>query len=85
MRQAEKKRKKNLVPNSVRTQPEQENSKKNRIKNQKIKKSLFGTSFSQNGKRQTEKERKKILVRNSVPTRPEQENFEKNRKKKSKN
>ena len=39
-----------LVPNSVQTQPGQENSeKKKEEKNQKIKKPLSGIIFSQNG------------------------------------
>ena len=49
MRYAEKGKKKNLVPNSDHTQYEQENSKKHRKKNQKIKKPLSGITFSQNG------------------------------------
>ena len=59
MRQAEKYRKKILVPNFVHTRPGQENCEKNRKKNQKIKKPLFGIIFSQNGDRQAEKQKKK--------------------------
>ena len=46
-----KREKKNLVPNSIHTQPEQENYEKIEKKNQKIKKSLFDISFNQNGMR----------------------------------
>ena len=60
MRQAEKKRKKNLVPNSVRTQPEQETSKKNCKKIQKIKKINSGSISIQNGLSEAEKEREKF-------------------------
>ena len=52
MRLAEKdkKKKKNLVPNSVHTRPGQENSeKKNSQKIQKIKKPFFGIISSQTG------------------------------------
>ena len=44
MRQAEKE-KKDLDPNSVRTRPGQENSEKNRKKNQKINKTNFWHYF----------------------------------------
>ena len=73
------KEKKILVPNSVHTQPRQENSEKNTKKIQKIKKPLFGIVSSQN--RFNRLRKKKILVPNSVHTRPGQENSEKNRKK----
>ena len=63
MRQAEKEKKKNLVPNSVHTRPGQENSKKNNKKIQKIIKPLPGLSFNQNGMRQSKKERKKFQFR----------------------
>ena len=53
--------KKILVPNSVHTQPRQENSEKNSKKIQKIKKPLSGIIFSQHGMRKAEKERKKFL------------------------
>ena len=42
---------KNLVPNSVHTQPGQQNYEKNSKKIQKIKKRLSGVIFSQNGTR----------------------------------
>ena len=60
MRQAEKEKNQILVPHSVHTRPEQENSEKNIKKIQKIKKPLPGYIFSQNGMRQAEKEKKKI-------------------------
>ena len=60
MRQAEKEKKKNLVPNSVRTQPKQETSKNNCKKIQKIKKINSGIISIQNGLSEAEKERKKI-------------------------
>ena len=47
MRKAEKD-KKNLVPNSVNTRPGQENSEKNSLKIQKIKKPLFDIICSEN-------------------------------------
>ena len=49
--------KKILVPNSVPTQPERENSKK---KSKKIKKVNSGIISIQNGLREAEKERKEI-------------------------
>ena len=55
--------KKILVPNSVLTQRELENSKKNSKKIQKIKKPLSGIIFSQNGIGQAEKARKKFQSR----------------------
>ena len=72
------KEKKILVPNSVHTQPRQENSEKNTKKIQTIKKPHFGIVSSQNRLRQAQKEKKKILGPNSVHTRPGQENSEKN-------
>ena len=55
-----RKRKKILVPNSVHTQPGQENSEKNSKKIQKIKKPLSGIIFRQIIGRESEK---KILSR----------------------
>ena len=55
-----RKRKKNLVPNSVPTQPELENSKKNSKKFQKIIKVNSGNISIQNGLSVAEKEKKKI-------------------------
>ena len=49
-------KKKNLDPNSVPTQPELENSKKNSKKIQKIKKLNSGIMSIQNGLREAEKE-----------------------------
>ena len=46
-----RKREKNLAPNSVHTRPGQENSEKNRKRNQKIEKPLSGIIFCQNGVR----------------------------------
>ena len=51
--------KKILVPNSVPTQPELENSKKNSKKIQIIKKHNSGIISMQNGLREAEKESKK--------------------------
>ena len=51
MRWAKKEKKKILVPNSVPTQPELENSKKESKKIQKIKKPLSGIIFCQDGMR----------------------------------
>ena len=51
MRLDGKERKKNLGPNSADTGPRQENSEKNSNKIQKIKKSLSGIIFTQNGMR----------------------------------
>ena len=50
------KKKFKLVPNSVQTQPGQENSEKNSKKIQKIKKPLSSIFFSQNWMRLAEKE-----------------------------
>ena len=55
MRSAEKKKKKNLVPNSVHTRPEHENSERNSKKNQKIIKTHPSIIFSQNGMGYAEK------------------------------
>ena len=60
MRWAKKERKKILVPNSIATQPELENSRKNRKKIQKIKKLFSGIIFSQNETGRAEKARKKF-------------------------
>ena len=63
MIQAEKeaeKEKKNLIPNSVRIRPGQENSKKNSKKIQKIKQVNSGIISIQNGQTEAEKEKKKI-------------------------
>ena len=49
-----------LVPNSVSTQPERENSKKKSKKIQKIKKVNSGIISIQTGLREAEKERKEI-------------------------
>ena len=49
-----------LLPNSVPTQPEQENSKKKSKKIQKIKKANSGIISIQNRLREAEKERKEI-------------------------
>ena len=56
---------------------------KNSKKNQKIKKSLSGIIFSQNGWRSAEKEREKNLVPNSVHTWPGEENSQKKNRKKN--
>ena len=53
MRLAEKEKKKNFDPNSVHTQPELENSKKN---SKKIQKLNSGIMSIQNGLRKAEKE-----------------------------
>ena len=63
MRQAEKERKKNLVPNSVHTQHGQENSEKSIKKFEKTIKPLPGNIFSQNGMRYTEKVKTKFQPR----------------------
>ena len=60
MRWAKKERKKILVPNSVSTQPERENSKKKSKKIQKIKKVNSGIISIQNGLGEAEKARKKF-------------------------
>jgi len=63
MRQAEKRENKILVPNSVHTQPRQENSEKNIKKIQKIIKPLPNIIFSKNGTRQDEKVSTKFYSR----------------------
>ena len=63
MKQAEKEKKKILLPNSVHTRLGQENSEKNSKKIEKIKKPLSDIIFSQNGMRQAEKEKKKFQSR----------------------
>ena len=60
MRQAEKKKNKILVPNSVHTRTGQENFQKKSKKIQKIIKPLPGFIFSQNGMRYTEKVKTKF-------------------------
>ena len=60
---AQERVKKVLVPNSVHTRPEQENSKQNSKKIQKIKKLNSGIISMQKGLREAEKEKKKNLVR----------------------
>ena len=55
-----RKREKNLIPNSVPTQPELENSKKKSKKIQKIKKVNSGIISIQNGLREAEEERREI-------------------------
>ena len=55
-----KKERKILVPNSVPTQPERENSKKKSKKFQKINKVNSGIISIQNGLREAEEERKEI-------------------------
>ena len=66
--------KKILLPNSVPTQPELENSKKKSKKIQKMKKVNSGIISIQNGLREAEKEIKKNLDPNSVHSKPGQEN-----------
>ena len=61
MRQAEKGKKKILIPNSVHTRPGQENSEKNIMKIWKIIKPIPGIIFSQSGMRYDEKEGKKKI------------------------
>ena len=56
----QRKREKNLIPNSVPTQPELENSKKKSKKIQKIKKVNSGIISIQNGLREAEEERREI-------------------------
>ena len=53
-----KKKKKNLVPDSIYTRPRQENSEKNSKNIQKIIKPLSGIIFSQSGMRWAENEKK---------------------------
>ena len=57
----QRKREKNLIPNSVPTQPELENSKKKKSKKiQRIKKVNSGITSIQNGLREVEEERTEI-------------------------
>ena len=60
LRKIKKKKKKNLDPNSVPTQPKLENSRKNSKKIQKIKKVNSSIISIQNGLREAEKEWKKF-------------------------
>jgi len=69
--------KKNLVPNSVRTRPGQENSEKNSKKILKTKNVNSRIISIRKGLREVEKEKEKNLVPNSVRTRAVQENSEK--------
>ena len=79
-----KKRKKNLVPNFVHTEPRQE-ILKNIAKKFKKLKNLFLALFLAKRHEIGREIEKKNLVPNSVHTRPGQENFEKNSKKIQKN
>ena len=63
MRQAEKKKKKNLVPNTVHTRPGQANSEKNSKKIKKIIKPLPGIISSPNGMRLAKKVKTKFYSR----------------------
>ena len=63
MRQAEKEKKKILIPNSIHTLPRQENFEKNIKKFRKIIKPIPGIIFSQNRMRQAKNERKKFQSR----------------------
>ena len=84
MRQAEKEKKKILVPNSVHTRHGQENSDKNSKKIQKIKKPNSDIISIQNGLRDAEKERTKFQSR--IPFLPEPGfHFQKKQLKNSKN
>ena len=78
-------KKKKLDPNSVPTQPELENSRKNSKKIQKNKKVTSGIISIKNGLREAKKEIKKNLVLNSVHSKPGQENSKKKLQKNSKN
>ena len=70
-----------LLPNSVHTQPEKENSEKNSKKIQNYKKNSF-RHYLQPKRDEVDREKEKIiLVPNTVQTRPRQENSEKNSKK----
>ena len=69
MRYQRERGKKILVPNYVHIQPGQENSEKNRKRNQKIKKPLSGIIFSQTGLDRPRMRK----VPNSDHTRPGQE------------
>ena len=81
MRQAEKEKKKILLPNSVQTRLGQENSENNCKKIGKIKKTYFRYSFQPKRYEIGRDREKKILLPNSIHTRPRQENSEKNSKK----
>ena len=72
-----RKREKNFSPEFCSYPTPARKLKKNSKKNQKIKKSLSGIIFSQNGSRLAEKEKKKIFVSIFVPTWPGEENSEK--------
>ena len=63
MREAEKEKKKILLPSSVQTRLGQENSEKDCKKMEKLKKPLSDINFSQNGFRYAEKEKKKFYYR----------------------
>ena len=75
-----KKRKKNLVPNFVHTEPRQEILKNIAKKFKKLKNLFLALFLTKRHEIGREKE-KKILVSNLVHTRPRQENSEKNSKK----
>ena len=81
MRQAEKEKKKILVPNSVHTRPWQENSEKYGKKIQKTKKTSFRHYFYPKRDEIIRESEKKILVPTFIHSRPELENSEKNSKK----
>ena len=82
MRQAEKQKKKILLPNSVQARHGQENSEKNSKKIEKIKKTSFRHYFlPRRDEIGREREKKKNLHPNSVHARPWQENSEKIAKK----
>ena len=66
MRQAEKEKKKILLPNSVHARPRQENFEKNSKKIEKIEKPLSNIIFSQNGEEiGREREKKKFTSESS--------------------
>ena len=81
MRQAEKERKKNLVPNSVHTQHGQENSEKSSKNFEKTIKPLPGNIFSENGMRYTEKGKTKFQPRIPFILNPDKKIKKKNSKK----
>ena len=83
-RESEKKKKK-LDPNSVPTQPELENSRKNSKKIQKIKKVISCIISIQNGLREAEKERKEIQSQIPFILDPSQKIPKKKKQKNSKN
>ena len=80
-RQADKERKKILVPNSVHTWPGEENSEKKQQKNSTNQKTSFWHYFQPKRDEIGREKEKKNLVPNSVHTQPGQENSEKNCKK----